>query len=52
MNWLSDPQLFMKIIAGLFAVSAIRLGFAGAWNQAGYSLCAALLNVFVINGGK
>lgn len=48
MSWLTDPQLFMKVIAVLFALSALRLGYDGDWLKSGYSACAALLNVFVV----
>ena len=48
MSW--NPSIFLWLIIALFACSAISYAVAGDWPKSGYSLCAALLNVFVMMG--
>jgi len=52
MSWLMHPQAFPVLITALFAAAAIRYGFAGEWNQAGYHACAAGLQLCVMGMAK
>lgn len=50
MNWLTDPALFMRVISGLFILSALRYGIAQDWPNVAYSASAAVLNISIIWG--
>jgi len=52
MTWLTNPAVFLWPVIVLFALSAGRYAWDLDWPNAGYSACAAMLNVFVVMGGK
>lgn len=52
MSWIFHQDNFMRIITILFALGSARYAIAGNWSMAGYSACAAGLQVFVMMGNK
>jgi len=48
----NDPALFMRVISGLFILSALRYGIAQDWPQVAYSASAAVLNISILWGAK
>lgn len=51
MRWLTDPQLFNRVILVLFALAAIRWALAKNWPQCGYWASAFVLNLCVTEMG-
>jgi hypothetical protein len=52
MSWLFEPRVFLIVITVLFAAAAVRYAIAGNWAEAGYSACAAGLQLCVMGMGK
>lgn len=52
MTWLTDPAIFMRVISGLFILSAIRYGIAQDWPNTAYSASAAVLQISILWGAK
>ena len=52
MAFLLDPKVFNYIILGLFALSAVRWAFAGAWIDVVYWVSSFALTATVTFGFK
>jgi hypothetical protein len=52
MNWLLDPQIFLKVTTALFIFGAVAHLFKMNWPEFTYHAAAAVLQISVLYMGK